>query len=81
MQFEHVIEHGVIYMTLYTESTVDQSDYFADAFVFVKTLHVGYDVVMTFQSLQQMPFCLEKSSVRTEIFKCFKRISVRIWLE
>ena len=45
-------------MTLYTESVADQTDNFANVFV------PGYDVVMTFESTQPTPFCLEKSCVR-----------------
>ena len=49
-------------MTLYTESAADQTDYFADVFVRENVAH-GYEV-MTFESTQPTPFCLEKSSVR-----------------
>ena len=50
-------------MTLYTESVADQTDHFADAFVRVNIAY-GYDAMMKFESLQLMPFCLEKSRVR-----------------
>ena len=71
----HVLfEHGftlqistVIYMTLYAESAVDQTDHFADAFVHENIWYV-YDVVMTLESLQSTPFCLEKFSARKWIF-------------
>ena len=49
-------------MTLYTESGADQTDHFADVFVRENDAH-GYDV-MTFESTQPTPFCLEKSSER-----------------
>ena len=58
MLFEHGSEleksHQVICMTLYTESFVDQTDNFTDAFV-RENLVYGYDV--TFESLQSMSFC------------------------
>ena len=57
----------VIYTTLYAESTEDQTHYFVDAFVREIGAY-GYDVVMTFESLQSAPFCLEKFSVRKLIF-------------
>ena len=49
-------------MTLHTESVADQTDHFADVFV-RENVAYGYDVV-TFESTQPTPFCLEKSSVR-----------------
>ena len=52
----------MICMTLYTERIADQTDHFADVFVRVNVAY-GYDV-MTFESTQPTPFCLEKSSVR-----------------
>ena len=55
-------EPCIICMTLYTESLEDQTDHFADAFV-RKDIAYGYDI-MTFESTQLTPFCLEKSSVR-----------------
>ena len=44
------------------ESVEDQTDHFADVFV-RENVTCGYDV-MTFESTQPTPFCLEKSSVR-----------------
>ena len=53
-------------MTLYTESVAEKTDHFADVFI-RKNVAYGYDVVttfmMTFESTQPTPFCLEKSSV------------------
>ena len=49
-------------MTLYTERIADQTDHFADVFV-RENVAYGYDV-MTFESIQPTPFCLEKSSAR-----------------
>ena len=49
-------------MTLYTESAADQTDHFADVFV-RENVAQCYDV-MTFESTQPTPFCLEKSRVR-----------------
>ena len=49
-------------MTLYTVSVADQTDHFADVFV-RENVEYGYDVV-TFESTQPTPFCLEKLSVR-----------------
>ena len=67
--FEHVSELEntlnepcIICMTLYTERIADQTDHFADVFV-CENVAYGYDV-MTFESTQPTPFCLEKSSVR-----------------
>ena len=54
-------------MTFYVESVADQTDHFADAFVH-KNIVYSYEEVMTFESLQLTPFCLEKSSVRKGIF-------------
>ena len=54
-------------MMLYAESTVDQTYHFAYAFV-LENVAQSYDDVMTFQSLQLTPFCLEKFSVRKGIF-------------
>ena len=54
-----------IYITLYEESTADQTDYFSGAFVCENVVH-GYGV-LAFESLQSTPFCLEKSSVRKGI--------------
>ena len=54
-------------MTLYAESAVDQTEYFADAFVRENFVH-NYDIVTTFESLQSTPFCLEKFSLRKWIF-------------
>ena len=50
-------------MTLYAESAAGQTDHFADVLV-RENVAYGYDVVMTFESTQPTPFCLEKSSVR-----------------
>ena len=61
-----------IYMTLYAESTTDQTDHFADAFVRENIAHC-YDFVMTFESLPLTQFCLEKFSVRKGIFFMFLR--------
>ena len=52
-------------MTLYTESAADQTDHFANVFVRENVVH-GYDV-MTFESTQPTPFCLENSSVKLEM--------------
>ena len=67
--FEHgselentLIEPCIICMTLHTERLADQTDHFADVFVCENVAYV-YDV-MTFESTQPTPFCLEKSSVR-----------------
>ena len=49
-------------MTLYTERIADQTDHFADVFV-CENVAYGYNV-MTFESTQPTPFCLEKFSVR-----------------
>ena len=54
-------------MTLYAESTADQTDHFADAFVCENIAH-GLEDVMMFESLPSTPFCLEKFSVRKGIF-------------
>ena len=66
-------------MMLYTESVVDQTDHFADAFVH-ENFAYSYDD-MWFESLQPTSFCLEKSSARKWIFNVFTAFSVRIWLE
>ena len=50
-------------MMLNMESIADQTDHFADVFVWEKVVY-GYDVVTTFENTQPTPFCLEKSSVR-----------------
>ena len=42
---------------------MDQTDHFAEVFI-CENVASGYDDVMTFESLQLMPFCLEKTSVR-----------------
>ena len=55
-------------MTLYAESAADQTDHFAHAFVRENFAH-KYGVVTTFKSLQSMPFCLEKLSVRKGYIK------------
>ena len=67
MLFEHAFqleniqnEPWVIYMMLYMESAANQTDHFTDAFV-CKNVAYSYDIVMTFESLQPTPFCLEKS--------------------
>ena len=46
-------------MALYTENIADQTDHFADVFV-RENVAYGYDDVMTFESTQPTPFCLEK---------------------
>ena len=66
-------------MTLYTERIADQSDHFADVFVRENVAH-GSDV-MTFESIQPTPFCLEKSSVRKWTINVLAAFSVRIELE
>ena len=53
----------------YTERIADQTDHFADVFV-RENVAYGYDV-MTFESTQRTPFCLEKSSVRKSTIECF----------
>ena len=60
----HVLfEHGSeLENTIYMESGADQTYHFADVFVREIVAH-GYDV-MTFESTQPTPICLEKSSVR-----------------
>ena len=55
-------EPFIICMTLCTERIGDQPDHFADVFV-RENIAYGYDV-MTFESTQPTPFCLEKYSVR-----------------
>ena len=60
-------EPDVIYMTSYKESVVDQTGHFADAFV-RENVAYGYDVVTMFESLQQTPFCFNKSSKRKRMF-------------
>ena len=55
-------EPCIIRMTLYTERIADQTDHFADVFV-RENVAYGCDV-MTFESKQPTPFCLEKFSVR-----------------
>ena len=62
----------IICMTLYTESVADQTDHFADVFV-RENVAYGYDV-MTFESTQPTPFCLEKSSVRKLTIQCFSSV-------
>ena len=42
---------------------MDQTDHFVDVFV-RKNVAYGYDDVLTFQSTQPTPFCLEMSSLR-----------------
>ena len=64
-------------MTLYTESGADQTDHFADVFVRENVAH-GYDV-MTFQSTQPTPFCLEKFSVRKWTIQCFSSVFGANW--
>ena len=54
-------------MTLYTGNAVNKTDHFADAFVHENVAN-GYDIVMTFESLQSVPFCLGKFSIRKWIF-------------
>ena len=67
-------------MTLYTENVADQTDYFADAFVREKNIAYGYDVV-TFESTQPTPFCLEKLKKKMEKYNVLAAFSVRIVLE
>ena len=54
-------EPCIICMTIYTENIADQTYHFTDVFV-RENVAYGYDV-MTFESTQPTPFCLEKSSV------------------
>ena len=67
-------------MTLYTESIADQTDHFVNVSVRENGAY-GYDDVMTFESLQPMPFCLEKSSVRNGQFNVLAAFSAQIGLE
>ena len=62
----------MICMTLYTECIADQTDHFADVFV-PENVAYGYDV-MTFESTQPTPFCLEKSSIRKWTILCFSSV-------
>ena len=62
LNLKYLNEPCIICMTLYMKSGADQTDHFADVFVRENVAH-GYDV-MTFESTQPTPFCLEKSSVR-----------------
>ena len=64
-------------MTLHTESVADQTDHFADVFV-RENVAYGYDVV-TFESTQPTPFCLEKSSVRKWTILCFSGVFSANW--
>ena len=64
-------------MTLYTESTADQTDHFADVFV-RKNVEYGYHFV-TFVRTQPTPFCLEKSSVRKWTIQCFSSVFSANW--
>ena len=66
-------------MTLYAESAAYQTNHFPKVFVRKNVKH-GYDV-MTFESLQSTPFCLEKFSVKNRYFNVLTVFSVRIWLE
>ena len=43
--------------TLYTESTADQSEHYTDAAFVRENVAYGYNVVMTFESLQPTPYC------------------------
>ena len=61
------------------ERIADQTDHFADVFV-RENVAYGYDV-MTFESTQPTPFCLEKSSVRKRTIYVLAAFSVRIELE
>ena len=56
-------------MMLYTESIVDQTNHFADAFA-CENVAYGYDIVTAFSRRHSV----KKSSVRTGIFECFARI-------
>ena len=64
MPFEHGIEleNAFNRPALYTESVANQTDHFADVFARENVAYF-YDVV-TFESLQPTPFCLEKYIVR-----------------
>ena len=53
-------------MTIYTDSAVDQTNHFADAFV-RENVAYGSDVV-AFESLQSTALCLAKFNVRKWIF-------------
>ena len=57
-------------MRLYTESIVDQTNHYPDAFVSQKywVWLCCYDNIMTVENLQLTPFCLEKSSIRKGVF-------------
>ena len=56
-------------MTLFTESVVDQTDHFADAFVHEKVAYVDDVVTVLCNSkVYSQPFCLEKSSVCKGVF-------------
>ena len=59
-------------MPLYMERIADQTDHFADVFVRENVAN-GYDV-MTFESTQPTPFCLEESSVRKWTIECFSSV-------
>ena len=61
------------------ERIADQTDHSADVFV-RENVAYGYDV-MTFESTQPTPFCLEKSSVKKGQFNALAAFSVRIELE
>ena len=72
------MSYNVVCMMLHahTKSVVDQTDHFANAFVCEKVMY-GFEIfddIMTFESLQLAPFCLEKSRTRKEIFYFFSSI-------
>ena len=60
------------------ERVEDQTDHFADVFV-RENVACGYDV-MTFESTQPTPFCLEKSMVRKWTILCFSSVCHANWV-
>ena len=62
-------------MTLYAASAADQTDHFANDFV-CENVAYGYDVVMTFESLQSTPFCLQICSKKNGYFNVLTAFSV-----
>ena len=86
MLFEHgfklentLNEPCITRITLFTECVDDQTNHFTNAFV-PENVAYGYDVV-TFESLQPTPFCLDKFSVRKGQFNVLAAFSVQIVLE
>ena len=62
--------HDVIRKALQTRLVI------SPMFLFAKTLRMAmtYDDILTFECLKLTPFCLEKSSVRKEIFYFFSSV-------